>query len=673
MHSPRHLPLMRAVLPLIAGILICSYFPRSVSAPAAAACFIAGGIILLLLKNKQYIFTPVLLLIFTAFGYLYAQIHIPKFHSNAFQNTADAEDTLLLKINSPVEEKPNSYKTTAEILIHSKSGEKRHVKGNLLLYFSNETQPPNYGDNVAVTAHVNEIEAPKNPGDFNFKKFMAGKHIYHSAYVAKEKFKITSAATGFSLFRKAHKTRKHLLYILSQAFDQHDDFAVASALILGYKNDLSPEIKHAYSSAGAMHILAVSGLHVGIVYLMIMFFLKPLPHFKHKKIIAGIFILFGIWGYAFITGLSASVIRAATMLSFVAVGNMLSRNSNIYNTIAASALFIIIVFGPFKILEVGMQLSYLAVLGIVYFQPKFVALYKPKNKVVKYIWELTCVSVAAQLATAPLALVVFGIFPNLFLISNLIVIPAAFLVLTSGMIYLFVSFWSEPLTLYAGKILAWEFQGLNTAVTGIEQIPYAATYNINFTSTEAVMIYMFLLLVAAGFTLRKKAVIIAGGIVLLTFGTYRIALQVKRASDPQVILYARQNTPDQLILGTEVHSIWGSDQNRKYKPRDTKKQNVDLKSHFIVCDGKVIWRIDEHLTFIPQNVKIHTLLIDSDLPISNLTTLPEAEIETVVVGNKSPYYKRQKLVELFSSINIPIHDTNEKGGYIMPLAVHTHN
>ncbi len=668
MHTPRHLPLLRPVLPIIAGILLCSYFPVSVSLAMTIACFVTGGIVLFLLKNKQFLFTPALLLIFTVFGYLYAQIHIPKFHSEAFQNTANVEDTLLLKINSPLEEKPNSYKATAQILAQSNNGETQQVKGNLLLYFSNEAALPKYGDKIVATAYINEIEPPKNPNDFNFKKFMAGKHIYHSAYIPKGNMKKVSSPAGFSLFREALHTRKKLLNTLSKAFDHPDDLAVASALILGYKNDLSPQIKHAYSSAGAMHILAVSGLHVGIVYLMIMFFIKPLPRFKYKKIITGLLILCGIWGYAFITGLSASVIRAATMLSFVAIGNMLSRNSNIYNTIAASVLFIIIVFGPFKILEVGMQLSYLAVLGIVYFQPKLASLYRPKTKVGKYIWELTCVSVAAQLATAPLALVIFGIFPNLFLISNLIVIPAAFLVLTSGMIYLFVSLGSEPIAFYTGEILAWEFQGLNTAVKSIEQLPYSATTNINFSAPEAILIYLFLITAAAGFAFRKKAVILAGGAILLVFGTYRINKQAQKASNPKVVLYAEKDTHDQLISGTKTRALWDSDQKKQYTPRRKQDVPVKLKNHLRFCNEKVIWRIDGESTFIPQTVKIHTLLIDGDIPLKKVQNLTHSQVEKVVLGNKTSYYKRENLKKTLSKLQIASHDTQVKGAFTMLLS-----
>lgn len=668
MHTPRHLPLLRPVLPLIVGILLCSAFPAAISLEVTVASFITGGIFLLFLKNKQHLFTPALLLIFTAFGYLYAQIHIPKFHANAFHHSADLQDTLLLKVNSPLEEKPNSYKATAEIAAHYKSGETRESKGNLLLYFSKSENLPKFGDEILVTAHVNEIEAPKNPGDFNFKKFMAGKHIYHSVYIPDENFKIISAANRFSLFREAHETREKLLIQLEKAFDNPDDFAVASALILGYKNDLSPEISQAYASAGAMHILAVSGLHVGIVYLMIMYFIKPLPRFKHKKIIIGLLILVGIWGYAFITGLSASVIRAATMLSFVAAGNMLSRNSNIYNTIAASCLFIIVVFGPFKILEVGMQLSYLAVLGIVYFQPKFASLYSPKTKAGTYLWNLMCVSVAAQLATGPLAVAVFGTFPNFFLISNLIVIPAAFLVLTTGMIYLFVSFWSEPAATFTGKVLALEFQGLNRAVTGIEQLPHSATHNINFTGTEALLIYAFVLSATAGLVFKKKAIIIAGGAILLFFGTYRITSKINRASNPKLIVYAEKDTKATLISGTDVQSIWGSDQVMRYTQRETTNQPADLANHLVVCDKKVIWRIDERLGFIPEKIDIHTLVIDGDAPVKTDKLIATKVAGQVVLGSETPYYKCRRWVKSLTKNKTRFHDVREKGAFTLPLA-----
>ena len=203
---------------------------------------------------------------------------------------------------------------------------------------------------------------------------------------------------------------------------------VASALLLGYRENLDKELVKSYASAGAMHVLAVSGLHVGILYLLltrIFSFLKKVKKVKNGKFILTILIVSFLWFYAIMTGLSASVMRATTMFSFIVIGNeLLNRKTSIYNTLAVSAIILMII-NPFIVYQVGFQLSYVAVVGIVYLQPKLNRLFYSRYKLVRGVWAITCVSLAAQIATFPLSLHYFHQFSTYFFISNLIVIPAS--------------------------------------------------------------------------------------------------------------------------------------------------------------------------------------------------------------------------------------------------------
>lgn len=661
-NTPRHIPLLRPILPLIAGVVLCAYFPLSLSATIIGSVIVTGLASLYFLRKSQVGFTYGLLIFFTALGYIYAQVQIPKFQAHAFVPSVESADTLLVKINAPLEEKANSYKTTAKIKLHRKRGISEEAKGNLLLYFPKNADLPGYGDEISIRTYVKEIESPKNEGDFDYKGFLFKKHIYHSAYVGEQQYQITSADRGFSITAAAHQTRSNLLTRLESVFTNSDDFSVASALILGYKNDLSPEIKQAYSGAGAMHILAVSGLHVGIVYMVILFFLKPLPAFKHKKIIYGLIIIAGIWGYAFITGLSASVTRAATMLTFVAVGNMSTRNSNIYNTIAASCVFIIVVFGPFKILEIGMLLSYAAVLGIVYFQPKLASLYRPKTVVTKYIWELLCVSVAAQLVTAPIALCVFGIFPNLFLITNLIVIPCAFIVLVTGISYLLISFTGLPVADFIGQLLSFEFHALNSAVNKINALPYAVTSNVQLSVPETVIIYAFILTATLGMAIQHKKTIVLSGMVALFFGCYHIGVKVAAANQPTISLYA-SDAKVRLNSGLRVEHFWGSDQNENSTKHINVEHRKGLQNHLLYCDGRVYWKIDENQRFVPKHTKVNYIVVSADLPAHKIKEFLTPDVESVILGEELSYYNRKAWADALYKNNIDFHDTAEKGMY----------
>ena len=165
-------------------------------------------------------------------------------------------------------------------------------------------------------------------------------------------------------------------------------FPIVSALVLGYKDEISNHTKHSFSSTGAMHVLAVSGLHVGIIYFILKSIITILTFFQKNRSFRNILVLLGIWLYALITGMSPSVLGACTMLSFLIIAEVFNRNTNVYNVLSASAILLLII-NPFLIMQVGFQLSYLAVLGILYIQPKMEKMWKPRYWLLQKIWTIT--------------------------------------------------------------------------------------------------------------------------------------------------------------------------------------------------------------------------------------------------------------------------------------------
>ncbi len=243
---------------------------------------------------------------------------------------------------------------------------------------------------------------------------------------------------SFSLFKIAHQTQTKLATHLLAEISSLREAQTISALVLGKRDELNKEVIANFSAAGAMHVLAVSGLHVGILLMIIRFFFKQILRDALPKWFEITCTLLLIWTFAFITGLSASVVRAACMFSFIICGTFYKKDISIYPILAASALCML-VYNPYLITEVGFQLSYAAVIGIVFFTPKLqVNLPTSKYTIINTISTITCVSIAAQLATAPIALLYFHQFPTYFILSNLVVIPCAFLIVITGIIKLLV-------------------------------------------------------------------------------------------------------------------------------------------------------------------------------------------------------------------------------------------
>jgi competence protein ComEC len=233
-------------------------------------------------------------------------------------------------------------------------------------------------------------------------------------------------------FSTIYKMREYFLSILSTYVRDRNQFAVASAIMLGYNDYMNGDITRAYASSGALHVLSVSGLHVGIMFFMLNVLLKFMDNRGRKlEITKSVSIILFIWLYACLTGLSPSVLRSAMMFSLIQSGTLLKRHVNTFNIVFGSAV-VLMLFNPFIVTEVGFRLSYLAVLGIIYLQPKIYSLWAFKNWFLDKAWMIVAVSLAAQIATFPLSLLYFHQFPNLFLISNLVVIPVSNLILFLG-------------------------------------------------------------------------------------------------------------------------------------------------------------------------------------------------------------------------------------------------
>ena len=324
----------------------------------------------------------------------------------------------------------------------------------------------------------------------------------------------------------------------------------------------------AYAGAGATHVLAVSGLHVGIVYVILNTLLKFMDRKRSLRILKTILLVLLLFGYAGLTGLSASVFRAATMFSFVAIGKAIDRNTNIFNTLAASA-FCLILYEPMIIMQVGFQLSYLAVIGIVVIQPRLFELTFFNNRWADWAWSITCVSIAAQIATFPLGLLYFHQFPNLFLISNLLVIPAAGLILYLGFSLFLASIW-KPTLLFFGFLLDTVISSLNQFVVWIERIPYSVLSGIDISTLESLMIYGVIVGFVVFVVHQQRFGLYASLSLFVVFMILQIAeVETQKEQNFIAVYNVKKETVVALVNGTDVtiiasNKFWDDEQFRLF-------------------------------------------------------------------------------------------------------------
>ncbi len=390
------------------------------------------------------------------------------------------------------------------------------------------------GDLVLFRAQLKQPPAKVNPSSFDERKYLYRKGVYLKADIKKAELRKLSESNS-NLNKIAGKFRSILIGKYSESGIKDQNLAVLTALSLGQKSALDYSIRSDFSAAGAMHVLAVSGLHVGVIYLIFSGLIGVLLKNKSLAWLKALMVVLMLWMYAFITGLSPSVNRASTMCSLVAIGSVFSQKTQIYNTLSLTS-FVLLFFNPKVLYDVGFQLSFAAVIGIVYFQPLLKKTYEPTTKIYKWMWELVIVSVAAQIGTLPFSLYYFGQFPVYFLLTNFMVIPLTTFVLYLSFALLFLS--SIPgITHFLGLILNKTLDLMLDAVQSVSHFPYAV---IHYKTLGIQSFLMFLIVLVVSFWVAKRTynALVIGLICIVLFFCVDLYRLEKEYDSNQFIVYS---------------------------------------------------------------------------------------------------------------------------------------
>ena len=482
-------PVVKLLIPYILGILIAYYSDMGASVRPVVLLLTGVSFLatFLLTFAKAYrwriLNTTVMGTAFVLTGILLTDIRLhPTLPAEWMENNTNWVVRVV--------EEPSPRKKSVKVLADIVQGyDKQKVKAKILLYLKPSTDAAklHYGDILFVHTKLSRIPPPYNPDAFDNQCYMHRRGIFYSGFVNDYAWERIGNKPGNKVKFLAQKTRNSLTDIYISAGMSGEELDILKAILLGDDDTLDPELKASYASAGVSHILCVSGMHVGVVFMIINFLLKPLDLFRRSRILKTILVMLVIWLYAHITGLAPSVSRSATMFTFVAIGQLLRRNTNIFHSLFAS-IFILLLIRPLLLFEVGFQLSYLAVAGIVLFQPKLAALYMCRTRIGNYFWELVTVSMAAQIGTSPISIYYFAKFPNYFLLSNISVIALSFAVILTGISLLPLSP-IPAITKYISWLLTKEISIMNCIIRFIEGLPHAVTENIDYHILQVMFLY----------------------------------------------------------------------------------------------------------------------------------------------------------------------------------------
>jgi len=563
-------------------------------------------------------------------------------YQNYYQSYLNSEAQVTLKVGKVLKSGIYDHKFEAEVIqVNSIK-----TKGTILLNISIDSFPHTLKvDEILVAnAKFTEVKPPLNPHQFSYKLYLVKQGIHQQLFLDKSDYK-SIGFDGFSLIGFSAKFRDLIQDTLSKYHFKPDELAVINALLLGQRQDISKDLRAQYSNAGAIHILAVSGLHVGIILLILSFIFKPIERFKNGKFIKSLLIISILWMFAFVAGLSASVVRAVTMFTFLAIGNAFQRKK-VTEFSLISSMFFLLLIKPLFLFDVGFQLSYLAVFGIIWIQPKLYKIYTPTYKIENKIWQLITVSIAAQIGVLPLSLYYFHQFPGLFMLSNLIIIPCLGAILIGGILIILMAL-IGVLPQFLASIYGFIISLMNSFVSWVSKQEYFLFKDISLSFLMMIATYV-ILICGIRFLMKtapKKAIYFL--ISVLIFQSVTMVEKYQKYAKKELIIFHKSRKS---ALG-----IRNSDEVNIYHNLDSLElENLNMIQAYTVGENvKPIFINQLSNVFHFKNKNF--LVIDS-LGIYDLKGLQKP----IVILQNSPKINLERLIETINPTQIIADGSNYK-------------
>lgn len=532
---------MRILFPFIAGI-ICAYLFANVDI-LFPALFVTGllfiislGINLAYKQLKIYNYKGLIGFVFNLFcfasGGLICLLNTQSFKKNYYAN--NAYNYLKVWINSEPQLTNNILRFEVETTNAYLNKKSKNVSGKLLIALKIDSLKPiqlNYGDELIITGKYLPIEPPYNPGEFDFKAWLAAKNVYQQTFINQDQLIKLNESKGNAIIKYAITQRKKQVAIYRQLIKNDEAFAVASTLVLGYRADLSKETLAAYSKTGTIHALSVSGAHVGIIFFLLNAMLSFLDRKRALKILKVIVICSLIWYYALLTGFSSSVLRSAIMITIFILAKAFNRNSNNYNILAFTA-FALLVYNPFYIWDVGFQLSFISVFGLIYLQPKIYKWIYVKNKWLDKLWSAVALSLAAQLVTFPLSVYYFHQFPMYFLLGNLFILLPLIAMMYLGIAILVLRVY------FLAPVFEWVITLTNNGLKWIANLPFSGITSIWLNQWQLILLSAALAFLILALVHFHKKLLIIGLSLLIVFQCYATFKKVSALKQSKVLFFS---------------------------------------------------------------------------------------------------------------------------------------
>ncbi len=491
-------PFVRLVIPLIAGIMIRSFLPLQKEILWAGYIFSLAVLLAVpMLKiSLQFKYSFVhgihVNILFICAGALIISYNDTSENKSAVTAARSARSLVVAVLKEPPVQREKTFRARCTIeSIQKENHEIVKIKTDLILYFRKDStaSPPGYGDRIAFIKPLEPIKNIPVAPDFDYINYCARQNIYFQAFLnTREYIRLAGKSTHWLPSFLLH-IQQFVLTALQRNIHGKRECGLAEALLIGYKNNLDRQLMQSYSNTGVIHVVAISGLHLGLIYALIKQFCAPLKNKKRwGKWLTAIIVIAGLWIFSLLAGGSPSVLRSAVMFSFIVAGEAANRKTSLFNNLAASAFFLLC-YDPYWFWDIGFQLSYTALLSIAIFMKPVYHLFTIKNRLLDSAWQLNATTIAAQILTAPVCIYYFHQFPTLFLITNFFAVPLSSAILIGEIMlcaFSFTRFIAVPLGWLLNKLLAW----MNDIVELLGSFSFSSITGIKINVLQLIFLYL---------------------------------------------------------------------------------------------------------------------------------------------------------------------------------------
>ena len=677
-------PLLRFVWPLMVGILLQWYQPMPLGWLLAASIgLVVVLVIIMWLQKASTIWFGIWFhLVFGLAGcwlvYLQNPANSPHFIKHAYK---PGQQYMAVLVEPPLP-KAITQKAEAEVWLMAANGDFKRTVGKAFIYLppsdSLEGGQVSYGQAIVARKPLRPIVNSGNPGAFNFEEYTALHGIYYQVFLKPGEFTVVPGFNGSKFWQHLYGLRAWVLQVLQDYLPNKVSAGVAEALLVGYRADLDKTLVEQYANAGVVHIIAISGMHLGMIYLVLQLLMAPLLRSKAGKWPAIVFILCFLWGFALLTGAAPSITRAAVMFSAITIGKAGERNYNLYNALALAAICLL-VSNPFALWNAGFQLSFAAVLSIALFYKPIFRLWRPRHRFGSLLWNLTCVTLAAQICTLPFAIYHFHQFPVWFLVANLIAVPLSTIILY-GLLILLACSPFKLLAQWLGSVLSRLIEYLNGFISWVGSQPTAIVDNIYYTIPHTLLLAGTMAAFAWWWLKQKTTGFWLGSLLLLCLVVARWVWLIPRAQQQQMTVYnvPRYGAIDfwqgnhYQFVGDSALAVEGFASNfhlkpgrimaQAYKPLQT--QSISSKNYLITWQGhRIIWLRQPFRYRYSRPVQADVAIIGGQFRGMPNKVLQFVKAPVIVLEASVPAYKMQQWQTAADSLHLRLHSVALQGAF----------